>query len=428
MIGLNSSDWTIGAEARPDKDTLALKTSLKGLFDEKLGHLKFDARLAKKLYLFQVGFVSKNEEHMAFFGGKLLGVNTVRFGPKEYSEFYDDILGIDPVELRDGLGDVEAINLKFKVSSDVFNHCCMYLIHRFLTSPWLSESGRKKAAMDCGLIFHYRTIANRITDWFKYPADPKLAQATYANLSQRFLIKKLKNWQEVMVYRTNALLDGLHQKTLVEYTDDSAIVYLINDSRGRISDMVKEIYGVMVATQAAGEKIHSSSTIGVDADGSEIIRDKLHGLEVYTTYLLSIVGDRNSFIKQELVDIVAQVMRTMQTRGFVKCLDWMSENAHQDKDIEDLIRIVLIHSFNYLLDHGYVLNHTKDLAKLLTYLRGVYVSSRAGDQELLTLRDKGNALVTKAIGKTNEQAVAAIRTGLFLYICLRAYTKHYYTK
>jgi hypothetical protein len=412
------------------KEMLSLETSLKAVFDEKLGHLKFNAQLARKLYLYQVGFVSKNEEHMAFFGGKLLGVNRVRFGPKEYNEFYDEILKVDPEEIKVTFEHVEAIRVNRKVASDVFNQCCMYLIHRFLTSPDMSEGAREKAALDCGLIFNYRTIANKITDWFHYPADPKLAQATYANLSRRFLIKRLNNWQEVMVYRSQALIhpEGIHQKTLLSYTDDLGIVYLINDSQGRIKDMIKEIYDVMVKTQKAGEKIHSSSTIAVDADGSEIIRDKLHGLEVYTTYLFSVIGDRNSFIKQELVDIVAQVMQTMQVRGFVRTLDWISENSHQDKDIEELVRLVLIHSFNYLLDHGYVLHNNHDLAGLLTRLRGVYVSSRSGDDELLTLRDKGNALVTKAIGKTNEQAVAAIRTGLFLYICLRAYTKHYYTR
>lgn len=398
------------------------------VFDEHLAKVKFNQNLANALYRFQVGFVNKNEEHMAFFGGKLLGVQVVRFTQQDSTNFFD-ILNVDSEAIRtDILENVKDIKESWKVTNDVITMTLFYLIHRFLTSPLLDPKKREDAAKQCALIFNYRWISAFIRDYFRFPADPKLAQTTYVNLSNRFLIKKLGSWQEVMSYRSEEMIhgDGIHRNTLLKFNDDVAIIYAVNDSEGRIRDMVKNIYAEMVRTQHSGERIGVSSGTVIDADGQEVIKDRIHGLENYTTYILNVIPDRNSFIKKELVSVVAKVMYTMQERGFVKVLEWMSEHYATEPEIEEIVRKVLIHSFNYLIDNGQILKNTRDLAGLLTKLKGIYVSSRSSDEDLLELRDIGTSLIGKAIGKTNEQTVAAIRTGLFLYICLRTYTKHHY--
>lgn len=400
------------------------------VFDEHFSHLKFNQHLATLVYRFQVWFVNKNEEHMAFFGGKLLGVQVVRFTSQDFSRFFDEVANIDPSRIKnDILHDVDDIKDNFKVAGDVFSLTCFYFIYRFLNSPLLDEKKRQRAAMDCALICQYRWIAALIRDYFIFPADPKLAQATYANLSDRYIIKKVGSWQEVMCYRAERLLsdDGIHKQTLHRFNDDLAIIYAVEDTQGRIRDMVKNIYGEMMKASRSGEKIHTTGSTAIDADGADIIKDRIHGVDSYITYILMTIPDRGSFIKSELVAVISQVMHTMQERGFVKVLEWMSDNISTHPEIEALVRSVLIHSFNYLLDHGHVLKNTKDLAGLLVRLKGVYVSSRSTDTDLLQLRTTGTELIANAIGKTNEQTVAAIRTGIFLYICLRSYTKHHYT-
>lgn len=406
-----------------------MERTIKEVFDEHLSHLKFDQRLLNELYRFQIGFVNKNEEHMAFFGGKLLGVQVVRFTEQDNFKFFNDILNADNVLIKSEIiRDVKDINENFKVSSDILNLTLFYLMYRFLNSPFLDNNKRDDGARQCALIFNYRWIAAFIRDYFKFPADQKLAQTTYANLSSRFLIKKLGSWQEVMDYRSKEIIhgEGIHRDTLLKFDNDLGIIYAINDSQGRIRDMVKNIYSEMVKTQHSGERINVSSGTIIDADGQEVIKDRIHGLENYTSYILNILPDRNSFIKQELISVVVKVMHTMQERGFEKLLEWMSEHYNKEPEIEEIVRKVLIHSFNFLIENGQVLKNTKDLAGLLTKLKGIYVSSRSNEKSLLELRDLGSALIEKAINKTNEQTVAAIRTGLFLYICLRTYTKHHY--
>lgn len=402
--------------------------TLDEIFDTLLSDVKYNQQLATDLYRFQVKFVNKNEEHMAFFGGKLLGVHVVRFTEQDFSNFFD-IVDVDPNQISRAIVDhVPEIKGTWKVTNDILSMTTMYLIHKFLTTNLIDDIKRERAALDVALIFHYRWIAALIRDYFRFPADPKLAEATYANLSNRFLIKRLKNWQDVLSYRASEMLGvtSIHRNTLLKFNNNSDIIYCVNDTQGRIRDMVKNIYSEMVHTHNSGDRIHTTTGNTIDTDGVDVIKDRIHGLEIYTNYLLSVVSDKNSFIKQELIQVIVKVMYTMQERGFKLVLEWMSDNIGTKPQIEKFIRLVLIHSFNYLAEHGSVLKNTKDLAGMLAKLKGIYNSSRSSDPELLQLRDLGTQLIADSIGKTNEQTVAAIRTGIMLYVCLRAYTKHYY--
>lgn len=406
--------------------------TLRDLFDPAFSHIKFNKALGDKLYRFQTSFVYRNSDHTEFFGGKTIGVQIVRFTPPDYDAIYDDIFDISYDRLSQELLEVSVINPDWKISSDIFSHICIYAIHRFLTTPMLSDSDREKAAINMALIYNYRTIATIIATWFLYPVDPQLAEATYANLSNRFLIKQLGSWQEVMLYRSKELVGdtSIHRKVLIDYTDDYSIIKVINDARGRITDLVKNIYSVMEKTRQSGEKLGSSKETMVDFDGQEILRDKVHNLTNYTHYILSIIPDRGSFIKQELIDLVIKVMTTVQKKPFIQSLEWMSDYfGHKEHpEIEEFVELTLIHSYNYFLENNYILRDRSNISRLLGKLKNIYVSSRSSDPDLLKLRELGTSIVQKATFKSNEQTIASVRTSLLLYIGLRTYTKHHYSQ
>jgi hypothetical protein len=52
-------------------------------FEKCCGHLPIDATLAKAIIQYETRFVTKNADHIAFFGGHLLGVNPVKFLPSD---------------------------------------------------------------------------------------------------------------------------------------------------------------------------------------------------------------------------------------------------------------------------------------------------------------------------------------------------------
>lgn len=409
---------------------MTTEITIKEFFDDVFRKVVFDANLCRELYKFQVGFVNKNSEHMEFFGGNLLGVQVVRFTERDMNRFFNDILSLDQYEIKEQLDELPGINPSWKVSSDAFNMTCVYMIHRFTVEKVLPKEIAERGARDVGLILNYRYMTSLMAGYFKYPADPKIAQAVYANLSNRYLIKRLGNWQEVFAYRTTEFLDptGLWSKTLTDFTPDKDVVDMVNDTQGRIRDMVKNITAEFMNAHAAGEKIHNSSNVGLDGDGEEVVKDRVHGPEMYQNYLLSVMADENSFIREELINLICKVMAGMQVRNFRNTLFWLSRNAHDTHHatVEKFVRNVLIYSIDYLSRHGYLLRDSKDLAGVVSKLKNLYLSSRSSDPELAEIRDEGFKMVQEACGKTSAQAAAAIRTGVILYICIRAFTKHYY--
>jgi len=404
--------------------------TLKQVFDEVFRHVKFNRALAHQQYLFHTGFMNKNDEHLLFFSGKLTGVHFIRFTPKDFDVFYNDLLDVDLGNVKHAISMVEAIDPRWVIASDAFNLVTMYMVHRWLTTPALDDKSREQAATGAAIIFFYRSAAAMLNEWFRYPVDVALAEATYANLSNRFLIRKLDSWQDVMLYRATEIVkqESVHRKTYESFNDDYAVVQLVNDARGRMADIIKNIYAEMMKAHKRGERLKTSSDMSVNLDGDEILKDKSHGLSDYSQYLFSIIHDEASFIKAELVDIVAKIMPTMQTRGFRACLEWMSEYCgHKQYDvIQDFIELTLIHSYHYFLTHEYMVINSRDISGLLGRLKNIYVSSRSTDVDLMKLREMGSQIVQHATGKTNEQSTAAIRTGLLLYLTLRTYTRHHY--
>jgi hypothetical protein len=406
-------------------------STLLSVFSERFNHVKFNAQLAKQIYQFQVAYVNKNQEHMEFFGGNLTGVNVLRMTDKDFKIFYNDILGVDQQELAAALLALDSINENWKISSDCFNLTCMYLIHAFMTSKIINTKDKERACLDIALLFNYRCITALITYYFRYPIDNKLAEATYAELSQRFLIKKLGSWSEVMIYRAQSMIskDNPNYNALLRFNDDYGVIVLINDSQGRVKDMIKNIYAEFIKVHRSGGKIATTSSVMIDADGEEIVKDKTHGLETYTSYLMTVLPDEHSFVKQELVDIIVKLVYTCHRKNLEKTLYWLSEHYISDRhnEIEHFVKLVMVHSYQYLLEHSFILKNKQDIAGLLSKLRNVYISSRSNDSELNDIRAIGDKMIKEAVGKINDQATASVRIGLVLYLSLRAYTKNHYT-
>jgi hypothetical protein len=277
----------------------------------------------------------------------------------------------------------------------------------------------------------YKFLTSRLYRHFKYPADRATAEATYAVLTYKYAIKQYGSWAGVLNARAEEVISptGLHHRAIEEFEPDSIIVYLLNDTQGRIRDMLKNIYDVFLQVHRQGIKISSTSSM-VEHDGVEILKDKSKNLLAYTRYINSIITDRNSFIREELLTVIEKQMKTMPPRLFRESLEWMSDNYRQSGAgmVEELLNETLVHSFDYLAENRNLVRNSTDLASLLTRLRGVYMSSRSTDPALFSLRDKAEKIVKLATNNKNSSVIAAVRTGMLLYLIARAYSMRYYSQ
>lgn len=401
-------------------------TTLLEAFEPHLGNLVIDSGFVDRIYKYQTWYLNRDAEHLAFFGSNLIGVHAIQFRTSDTQRFYRDVLRMDYVEIERAMKTVTTIEQKFKVTSDAFNLTIMYLIHRVGISGKLAESKKKRGVYDLALIFFYRCIAIRQSEYFHIPADPKIAQAAYAELSNRFLIKQLGSWKAVMDYRAKELIDpkGLHYQNLLSFKDDEMVTRAIADSENRIRDMYKNYCAVFYNSHAEGSRINVASSTQIDPEGVEHLKEKVKHTEQAVNYLRTILHDDKSFVKQPLVDVILRINTNTSQRMLVHTLKWLSHHVNTTQwhhDVDAFTKAVVVYSF-YLLQAA-ELSHSRDLPAVLVTLKNLYLSTRSVDPDLEEIRRLGEKLFKAANGKTNKSLMMATRTALILYITLRVITQ-----
>lgn len=407
------------------------KLTLREVLEPHFSTVKFNKDLAKRVHFFLTGYIGKNHEHIAFFGGNLIGVNTVWFMDSDVTRFFSHVLDIDMLDLEKDLKEAEIVNPNYKVASDMMNQVLMYMIHRFSRSPdMLKQDDRSKAMYDVASIFFVRCLVILISDYFKYPADIEVAQLAYARLSKKFLIKELGTWLKVIDYRAKDLTgpSSIHFKTLHAFDDDTAIIYCINDSQGRIRDLIKNYNREFYNVHGSGEAIALTSATMVDADGEEVLKEKTRSVESIVTYMQQILIDPRSFVRDDFISVIVEINTNTSVKMIRHTLMWMSEQYSQPKNHEEIsnfVAQVVIYS-QYLIDNQVEPSKRKDYAALLVELKNLYLSTRSTDADLLKLRNDGEKLIKKANhGKSlSDSIISATRTSIILYITLRALTGH----
>lgn len=428
MTVFELSQWLAEQEGlvKPTKglalEALQEQYTVRGALDKHFEDVKIDAALAKKVYQYQVGYLNTSREYLEFFSSNLLGVYVIRFSDAQVQRFYTQVLGIDFLALKEDIRKADTIDHTFKISGDIFNLTLTYLIHRALTATNMGQKARERLAYDTALVFFYRCMAAITSDWFTYPADPKIAQAAYANLSYKFLIKRLGSWHKVMDYRAKDLTskEGLHYDRLINLESDEDLVRVINDSQGRIKDLILNYYSEFAKVHAQGDKVAVTSATIIDADGEEVLRERTRNVDAMIATIKEALTDPNSLVKQDLVKVVADINANTSFRMIRETLLWMSANqiGKEHKLVNEFVTSVVVHSA-YLIDSRIELSKRGDVGYVLLQLKNFYLSSRSEDRELLKIRELGDKIIKKAHGRLSTALALSTRTAVILYLTLR---------
>lgn len=407
-----------------------MHAGIKTIFQEECAHLKIDHSFYKKICELEARFVNKKQEHIEFFGGTLTGVHVVRFTQDDFDRLFSDILEVDEAILEERIHQLPDINPEFKISSNIFNIACVWIMHALETTPYLSPQQKHEGQVRICLYLNYRFLTSILYRYFKYPANPETAAATYAQLSYKYLLKAKGSWGAALRSRSEDVVseNSIHAKTIRKLDDDYGVVRMLNDVQGRIKDMVKNIYSIFIKVHEQGTKIVNSSAL-IETDGEMILKDKSKSIGAYTRYIRTIIPDTPSFIRQELFNIIVNIMPTMPPHFLQTTLKWVSQNYHyiQDNRIERTVELIMEHAFEYLAEHKALLRQKNDIAGTLSKIRGTYISSRATDPKLMAIKDAVEGLIQEATRSKNHSVIAATRTGFCLYVILRAFTMQHYS-
>lgn len=406
-----------------------MSLTIKDVFTSVGKDVTIDAALLKRIHAYQTGFVNRNPDHIAFFGGNLMGVHTMRFRPVDRENWFNEVLLMDEQAVIDGIAEVKAIDSNWKRANDVMNLACVWLLHALLKAPHLTAKQKETACMDVVLILQYKFLGSLMAWYFRYPADEATMQATYARLSRKYALKAAGSWSNLLHQRAAEILrsSSIHHRTYTEFNRDESIIYMVSDIQGRLREIVKSMTAVFYQVREEGARISSENSV-IDIDGAMVLKDKTRNYSTMIRYAHNIVGNKNSFVRPELVRVISDVMPTAPERQLVEALEWMSVN-HKSREmdrIDKLISETLIYAFNLMLAERTLSARSTDPSALLQRLRGLYTASRMSDTTLLLTKSLAEEIVAKAVSSRNPATIASVRTSVQLYIVLRTLAMNYY--
>lgn len=408
--------------------------SLADVFNRHFEGKKFDEAFIKKLNRYHIHLSSMNSEHIQFFGSNLLGVNVLRYTPRDVRNFFDTVLEVDFTALERDIRAVPTIYHDNSISGDILNLTLFYIMHRFLTSPVLNDKRRERGAYEAALIFCYRCTFALTNNYFSYPVDPKVAQAAYANLSNKHLIKRLGTWSKLCDYRATRIVEkktsdgkeGLNYRHLYLFNDDLKITSIIQDSQGRFKSVFSIYYDEFDKVHKDGASIAVTSATIKDADGDIVLKEKTQGVEASVGYIRSVLNEGESFIDRDLVTVVSDMNGNSSFKMILSTLEWMS-NAYHDPKYNQLIdkfaSDVVVQSM-YYIEHNIPIGRREDLSFIMETLKNMFLSTRSTDPNLLSIRAQGEKIMKASAKGISPSLMKATRSAIILYIVLRMLVKN----
>lgn len=402
--------------------------TIKEAFMKNCPNLVADRNLVKALAVYASRFRNKNQDHISFFGGNLIGVYPIKFTIADRNEWFDTILDTDEVDLTNDVHGTMFVNPKFHVTGDLFNLSMPVLLHLLHHSKHLSSAEIEQGKMDVVRIFHYKNLSSILSHDYPYPANKSVAMETYRQLSKKFDLKQYGSWQALIDARAKSIITqgtGIHYETYVRMTDDKAVIYMVGDVQDRLRDVINSINNVFHTVKTKEAMITEGSS-SVELDGVKHIRDVERVVSMYLRYVQNIVGVESDWYRPELASIIIKSNPTIPPQPLETALRYISSNYRYDKSgmIDNLLKETIQHLFEYISSKNLKLG---DVPDVVSKMKGAYRSSRTSNESLLKMRDIGDEIVSIATGIRTPATIATVRVGLFLYIILRALSMKHYT-
>lgn len=398
----------------------------KEALDSLFSNYKFDINTYKKIVKNNIEFITRNDEMKHLFGSRLIGCFYIKYTQYDKNIFYNNIFNLDYSIVDDTIKKITSIPKNFKIARDDINLVTFYIAHRFLTNNTLSKDKKLEYTKEILNYFNYRTLVLISSNYFIYPITEEKAVTLIEKLNNKYIIKKLKNWNEYCIYRSEEYLKSKFLDVLINF-DEKELPNAINDLFNRTKDTLKNIYREFIDMNENYDVIKSSKSTMSDLEGEDVIIDRLGTSESYVIKLESIITNKDLFIKKEFINVAINIIDSVSSKQLNEALNLTLEYMFKDRDSNNRVlshfKDLLANCIDYLQQKDLYLGKHNNVISIINIIVGNLLYSRGTNVNITNIKNEGDKLFT-SIYKYNKinlsnRTIKNIKNAVYVYILLR---------
>lgn len=405
-----------------------MSLTVKQCLDTLFKGVVFDTALYKKLVHNNIGFITRTQEHKHLFGSRLIGCFHFSYTKYDKNLFYDALFGMDVEEVISAISHITTIPKHFKVARDDVNLVTFYLAHRFLTNDKLSNDKQLEYAKEALNYFNYRTLVLKSSEFFVYPISEEKAVSLSERLSNKYIIKRVKNWNEYCQYRSSEFLDRKFTTTLTKMDNDKDLASGISDLYNRTKDALINIYGEFVDMLENDDIIKSRKNVATDAEGKEVVLDRTESPALIITKVEQNLVDKNNFIRKDFLDITTDIVNSVSYKQLEETLsavfEYNSTDGAAGKEVTLFIHDFLVNCFEYLQQNEIHIGKGSNVLKVINSIAGNVLYARGTDVSITKVKDQGEKLIKKVYKQQklyiSDRNLKNVRNAFCIYLLLLA--------
>lgn len=398
---------------------------VKAVLDELFENVDFNSTLQKNISRNNIDFITSTTEHKGLFGSRLIGCYSISYTQYHKNLFYEKVFNLTYEQVSLAIDKITSIPKHFKIARDDVNLICFYVAHRFLSSS-LPTKVKEQATIDIFNYFNYRTLVLLSSNYWIYPIPEEKAVSLIERLNNKYIIKKLKNWNEYCNYRTSNYLSSRFVKIITNFTDDSELANAISDLFNGTKDTLKNIYREFLDMMDEDSGMRSSKSVVTDIDGQEVLLDRIENPRLYVDKVEATLADKHLFIKRDKVELTVSIIDSVSIAQVTEFLEITFDYYFLDKktteEVRNFISNFLINCFEYLKVNNDRFSSDGNIVTIVNKITGNILYTRGTSASITKVKEEGDQLITKVYKKSKisigSRSRVNIRNAFCIYILL----------
>lgn len=397
--------------------------TVKETFEEYSDLSPSDTGLSKRIMSFEQYFLNKNPNHTEFFGGNLIGTPSIRWSPQDTKKWLEEVCLLDDIRnCQRDLYECRGINKDFNVSSDIFNLSIPWVLNiLWRQNKTINNRPDMVAALVVGMAYHLSTFMFRR---FEYPANPSIALSMFEHLDNKSDFKRYGSWVALLRERTSIFLDteGRYPDVWQEMTNDDRTVRMCNEVNGNIRVTVNILTEKYYIEKDNHNRVISVSKLG-QIDGETVIKDYVRKSETLKADMGRICKDPNSLIKEEILDVLAEIVTTANPRSVKDVLNYLSDNYRGKGDWHLWVERLVI----FLLELSRTRDVSfKDIGAVVNKTITMFSSSSTTNKDVVFIKSEVTKLCKTALPGERANRIPPNIKAVITYMTIRILSINYY--